>query len=84
MIRRGSLSKADKIAACVLAAICVIGGSMAMRMAVVRVHWRLALASGVVLCLGGAYAIVAMRGRPLNERQPAHRVKKRGAKRGAP
>lgn len=54
-----------------------------MGMAVVHLHWRLALASGAVLCLGGVYVIAARRGRPLNERQPARRVEARGARHGA-
>jgi len=67
MIRSGPISKANRIAAWILAVVCVIAGSIGMGMAVAHVHWRLGLAALCVLCLGVAFGIAAARGRPLND-----------------
>jgi hypothetical protein len=80
MIRSGPISKANRIAAWILAVVCVIAGSIGMGITVAHVHWRLGLAALCVLCLGVAFGIAAARGRPLNDTRPQHRVAWLGAK----
>jgi len=80
MIRSGPFSKANRIAAWILAAVCVIAGLIGMGMAVAHGHWRLGLAALCVLCLGVAFGIAAARGRALNDTRPQHRVAWHGAK----
>lgn len=63
VVRRGPLSRVDKVAAWSISGLCLIAGSVGMALAVIHLHWRLGLVSGGVLVVGVVYAVSAARGR---------------------
>jgi len=62
-MRRGALSRLDRIVSTVLALIFLVAGVAGLVMATMRSHWPLLVVSVLVACWGVAWAAVAWRGR---------------------
>ena len=69
VVARKRFTRADRLVAVLLAAICLTGGGAALVVAIQRRHLLLGALTLVVIAVGGLYGGAAWRGRPWNSRR---------------